>query len=354
MRGKATVTKGLPFVWLCILLACVASVSARTWYLKPDGTGDAPSISAGGDSAASGDTLLLADGTYTGVANRHVYVHNRTLTIVSESGNPEACIVDCGGSGDYFVVYAGWEAPGILETPGARGNVRGIKVTVAGTSVSGEVDAFVSVRNCVFEANTGVAVEAMGMPAQGYPIVYVRDCVFSSNACALYCGFKSTLNATGCVFTDNGRVLEVDEQGQSSVRECTIVSNSSGSESLIECWPYAWVYFENTILAFNMGQVFDCHMCEFILSCCDVYGNSQGDYVGCIAGLEGTGGNFSADPLFCNYLARDLRLHEDSPCAQGNHPDTVDCGLIGALPADCSTPGTEPSRWGSIKALFAR
>lgn len=60
--------------------------------------------------------------------------------------------------------------------------------------------------------------------------------------------------------------------------------------------------------------------------------------------------NFSADPMFCgmdNYY-----IQNNSPCAPGNQPDGIDCGLIGPLPIGCGPVRTEPRTWGSIKAMY--
>ena len=44
------------------LLVYPTALGARTWYITPDGTGDAPTIQAGIDSASTGDIVELADG----------------------------------------------------------------------------------------------------------------------------------------------------------------------------------------------------------------------------------------------------------------------------------------------------
>ena len=45
------------------LLAGAPSLAA-TWYITPDGNGDAPTVQAGIDSASAGDVVLVAAGTY--------------------------------------------------------------------------------------------------------------------------------------------------------------------------------------------------------------------------------------------------------------------------------------------------
>ena len=73
-----------------------------------------------------------------------------------------------------------------------------------------------------------------------------------------------------------------------------------------------------------------------LLTCCDVYGNAGGDWVGCIASQSGIGGNISLDPLFCDAANGDYGLEGDSPCAPDYNPN---CGLIGAWPTGCGGSG---------------
>lgn len=56
--------RGLCFLLLATVLVTPSSALARTWYITPDGMGDDPIIGAGIDSASTGDTVLVACGTY--------------------------------------------------------------------------------------------------------------------------------------------------------------------------------------------------------------------------------------------------------------------------------------------------
>jgi hypothetical protein len=67
------------FCLASILLVLISrSACARTWRITSAGSGDAPTIQAGIDSAAAGDMVLLADGVYTGAGHRDmVYCQGR-------------------------------------------------------------------------------------------------------------------------------------------------------------------------------------------------------------------------------------------------------------------------------------
>jgi hypothetical protein len=65
--------------------------------VKPDSTGDVPTISAAVDSAAAqGDTVVLGNGTFTGAGNREVDCLDKAVVISSKRGDPNLCTIDLG------------------------------------------------------------------------------------------------------------------------------------------------------------------------------------------------------------------------------------------------------------------
>lgn len=80
-------------VVLCLLMSTAAG--AATWLVTRDGAGDFATIQAALDAAAPGDIIELADGTFTGPGNRDLDYQGKDLVVRSQSGDAEACIIDC-------------------------------------------------------------------------------------------------------------------------------------------------------------------------------------------------------------------------------------------------------------------
>ncbi len=83
---------------ICILVILAAiPCRARTITVDDDSPADFNNIQAAINDANDGDTVLVADGTYTGDGNRDIDFHGRAITVKSQNG-PEHCIIDCNGT----------------------------------------------------------------------------------------------------------------------------------------------------------------------------------------------------------------------------------------------------------------
>ncbi|UCC79024.1 MAG: hypothetical protein JSW64_12200 [Candidatus Zixiibacteriota bacterium] len=59
--------------------------------------GDYPTIQAAVDAAMYGDEVVLADGVFSGQGNFNIDMLGKTITVRSQSGDPDACIIDVPG-----------------------------------------------------------------------------------------------------------------------------------------------------------------------------------------------------------------------------------------------------------------
>jgi predicted outer membrane repeat protein len=393
----------MALIWLLSVLAFASVSPARTWYVKPDGTGDVPTIQAGVDSVAPGDTVMLASGIYTGTGNYNVVVMEDGFVICSETGDPEDCIIDCEG-------HLGYDRRGFdfqASSWGPQTVIRGITIRNSNVMYSGAILSegtmmMLTIEDCVFESNVagsgGGAVALVDVTA----MLTLGGCFFVSNEAlsggAVFIAGSGMLQATidSCVFYDNQAVAggaihfpyhEVDADITNSlfiensavtdggailvesinialVENCTFYANHAPTGSAIRTSTFEWgesiTDVRNCIIAYGTGGE-GYYQSDWVpddrsMQCTDIYGNEGGDFTGGLAGRLGADGNFSACPSFCGIemAPHDLSLCSGSPCLPGNHPDEYDCGLVGALGEGCTCGPTRsrPIGWGGIKALF--
>ena len=363
---------------LCVALAAGAA-QARTWFILPDGSGDAPTIQAGIDSSGVGDTVMVGCGTYYEYG-LYILDYKADLCLTSETGTPDCVTIDAGYQGNVITV----ESPdttvsivgltfihGYYEPPPHEGGYGG------GMSCLG---SNARITNCVFRSNMardaggGVFINicapvftdcifsdnvAYGncwtVPCDGNgggvyccweaSAVFI-DCVFSGNrawngdGAGFACRFDCFPTLTGCLFEGNnalygGGGVAVLERSSANLTNCTFSGNTSpnGPGGGVYCGGMSSASLDNCIVAFSWaGEAlyWDGSGEEPVLGCSDLYANAGGDWVGAIADQYGVNGNICADPLFCDTTTGDFSLNSDSPCL-----DADSCGTIGAYGQGC-------------------
>lgn len=345
----------LLLMWALGWMGSSVSAEAATFVVRPDGTGDYPTIQAAVTAAATGDVVELASGTFTGPGNRDISIGGKVIAVRSESGDPALCTIDCQGLGRGFL---------LLPCEG-RNAFTGFTITggVAerGAGIRDESGRGADFADCVFSRNAAASVG--GGLETFRPCTFTR-CVFEENSCGdvgggFFCGSggaapSSTFEA--CVFVGNsansgGAVYfeTLSPAREANFHACTFAFNAAPGGALVsDGGPTA---LSHCIIVFGAsGAAVTCaNGGSATLGCCDLFGNAGGDWVGCITDQAGLNDNLGLDPLFCDGPGGDLRLREDSPCAPDQNPA---CGLIGAQPVGCPQTPIEPATWGAIKAVF--
>ncbi|MBN2171276.1 MAG: right-handed parallel beta-helix repeat-containing protein [Candidatus Krumholzibacteriota bacterium] len=336
------------------------------YVVKPDGSGDFPTLRDAIAACADGDSIMLTDGVFTGPDNRELDYGGLAIRIYSESGDPAACVIDCENAGWGFLFDSGEGGGSVLA---------GVTVTNA-TRIFGSavrvVDAAPVIDNCRFVDNTASSSAGAVYTSGAAASPVFLGCVFEDNTApngGAYWAYRSDNTLTDCVFrnnsaTYNGGALTLDNYTSATVTGCTFVGNScgyAGGATAILAYSYAAItgctyhanasgtYYPgsaiycslesspdlaNTIIAFGVnGNAVEAASSSFpSLACCDIHGNTGGDWTGVIADQLGDDGNIDEDPRFCDPDGGDLTLQATSPCAAENNPG---CGQIGAWGVGC-------------------
>lgn len=130
---------------LALALLLGAGLTSATVIHVP---GDQPTIQAGINATNTGDTVLVADGTYMGDGNKNLDFGGREITVTSENG-AENCIINCQSSGQGVYFHSGETSSSIL---------RGFTITLGNSSYGGGINitnASPKIVRCIIASNNG-------------------------------------------------------------------------------------------------------------------------------------------------------------------------------------------------------
>ncbi len=211
--------------------------------------------------------------------------------------------------------------------------------------------------NCRFLRNSAPKGGAIFAAPGGAAAHDFSGCLFQENSAedggAVYeTGETWLLSFTGCVFDRNtadrgGAVFatgmrDAPDEAAPSYRQCTFARNGAGAGGTIFVGvpDGGSLGLASSIIALSLqGGAVHCESpASILLECCDLFGNEGGDWVGAIADQVNVGGNFSADPCFCDPGAGTYTLSADSWCLPGHLPWGCE-SLVGALGEGCPEAG---------------
>jgi hypothetical protein len=323
---------------------------------------DAETIQGGIDIAIDGDTVLVADGYYTGPGNRDIDFFGKRIVVMSEDG-PWVTTIDCEGDsldphrGFYF--HSGEDQGSVVNGFTIRGGF---------ASIEG-LDGFGGGIYCNGSSPTikgnHIVKNRAELNGGGICCLYGSSPVIDDNLIAgnlaentgggIWCD-KSQVTLTGNFITGNtgvwaGGGIYIDYASPVITR--TVFShNMSYRGGGIYCFDASPVLEKCTISknisSSSGGGLFGIYYSSPSMNNCIAWGDSPdeldldlGDPSITYSDVEGgwTGiGNINADPLFVLPERRDFRLLWDSPCIDMGDPSLIDpdstrCD-IGSFPFD--------------------
>ncbi len=185
------------------------------------------------DAAVDFDTVLIADGTYTGTGNKYLDYNGKAVTVISENG-PDHCVIDCEGSSN-GVRFRDAEPAGAV--------ISGVTIINGNEGIYCDDDSSPIINDCIFFNNS------MGALYAEFASPTITNCTMSYNSATTNCGGIRTHYGspviTNCTITYNtGMVGGIWCAGNISnspvISNCTITRNTGENQG-------GGVYFPNQV-----------------------------------------------------------------------------------------------------------
>lgn len=272
------------FVMCFILISSHSTVLGTTWRIKPDGSGDAPTIQAGIILASAGDTVLVEQGTYC----EYGISLGSGICLRSETGEADCAIIDAQHIDRVMRCYS------VNSQTAVEGFTLTNGIAEDGGGLYCVDESSPTFSNCLFIDNSA-SWDGGGVYCSDWSYLTLIDCTIKGNSAynggsGILCRQYSSIKLIGCTLTQNDHHGLWCHSSSAEISDCTFSDNlayvgggasfrnTTGTVSINSC-----AFADNT--GEWRGGGVSLYNCTATVTDCDFSGNiteGQGGGVYCI------------------------------------------------------------------------